>query len=337
MPQVFALGDIMIDIIAHIPRYPRPGGDGIAQHVTIKSGGSAANTARALARCGIDSGLIGRLGSDLFARQAWVALQAAGVDLAMVQQDDTQSSGFMFITVTPDGQRTMIGYRGANVRTDPAQIDPGSIRRARWLHISGYALLQPPQADAARQALDIARRAGLQTSLDPGLEAILDNRARVWAMLDQIDVLLPNEDELQALLKERLDSPARAALHRQGIRLLALKRGEKGCLLCDRENEIAVPAFPIEVVDTTGAGDAFAAGLIAGCLHGLDLAARGLWANAMGALAASARGAHMPDQDKLGTFLQRQRDHPNMSSWQRALDRVLDVLDDKSAATKCLS
>ena len=158
MPQVVTLGDINVDIIASIPRYPAPGGDGLAEWAEVHSGGSAANTATVLARFGVEVGIIGRVGRDALAEQALARLSEAGVDLSCVQRDDEAITGIMFIPVTPDGERTLFGYRGANFRLDPALLDEGYIAQADVFHLSGYALLAEPQRSAVRRAKELSTR-----------------------------------------------------------------------------------------------------------------------------------------------------------------------------------
>lgn len=327
MRNAIVLGDLILDMIAHIPRYPQPGGDGIAQRLLIKSGGSAANTARALARCGISTALIGRTGNDVFAQQALAELDGIGVDTSLIQRDPHTSSGLMFITVTPDGQRTMFGYRGANVATSPQEIEPDAIRAARWLHVSGYALLRAPQREAALAALAIARGAGIVTSLDPGLEAVLHNRTLLDALLPGIDVLFPNQDELCALTGSDDVQAALNTLCERGVTTIALKLGAHGCMLHQPGQTLAIPALPVSVTDTTGAGDAFAAGFIAGQIHGLDLLACGIWANAMGALAASVEGSHAPGKDELVALIKQVALSPGWTRWAKTCQLVLQTIE----------
>ena len=291
MPQVITLGDVNTDFIAHLPYYPQPGGDGVAHHAQIYSGGSAANTALVLASCGISAGLVARVGRDALAAQALVELDDVGVDLGQIQYDPELTSGIMFIAVTPDGERTMFGYRGANVRLDPALIAPSEIASAQVLHISGYALLESPQRDAARRAVEIAYEAGVRVSLDMGVEAAQNRTSQVLDLLPLVDWIFPNELEAQSLIGHADGPRAMERLLGYGLEAAALKLGKMGCVIGSAEGIIAIPAFEMQVQDTTGAGDSFGAGFIAGWLNGLNWRAIGLLANALGGLAASVIGA----------------------------------------------
>ena len=122
MPDVVALGDVNVDIIAHFASYPDTGEDALASSTEFHCGGSAANTAMALARMGLDVMLISRVGPDSLALKALNSLNEAGVMPGGLQRDAAAMTGLMYVVVTPDGERTILGHRGANVLTDPNQI-----------------------------------------------------------------------------------------------------------------------------------------------------------------------------------------------------------------------
>ena len=328
MPQVVTLGDINVDLIAHIPRYPRKGGDGLAERMTIRGGGSAANTAIALARFGVQVGIVGRVGDDPLARYALADLEAAGVDLSQLQRDPEATTGLMFIAVTPDGERTMFGCRGANPGTDPAQLDEGAIARAGWLHISGYALLERPQREAACRAMEAAHRAGVAVSLDAGVEAAILMADEVRALLPRIRMILPNELEAERLTGQGEPVRAVEALLGYGVQVVGLKLGPRGCVVGSVDEIFAVPAFSVQVVDTTGAGDAFDAGLILGHLGGLGLRGSALLANALGALTTTVEGAGgaIPGREATLAFLRRWLEEPSWADWREELERVCAFL-----------
>jgi ribokinase len=291
MPDIVALGDVNIDIIAHFPSYPAKGQDALAHATEFRCGGSAANTAIALAHMGLDVFLIARVGSDPLAPKALDNLSEAGVASSGLQHDPIVTTGLMYIIVTPDGERTILGHRGANVFTDPNQIREQEIQDARLFHLSGYALLAEPQRSAALLGLEIACRHSLTVTLDPGMsvpQAALDE---MRALLPVVDVVLPNLPEAQRLTGHTQPEPCALALVEAGAEVVALKLGGDGCLIGDREGFRHIPAFAVETRDTTGAGDTFAAGVIAGFLGGLDWCSAAVLGNAMGAMAATRVGA----------------------------------------------
>ncbi len=291
MPDVVALGDINVDIIARFDRYPAKGEDALAHATEIHCGGSAANTAMALARMGIHTSLISRLGPDSWALKALGCLNEAGVDPRSLQRDPVAMTGMMYVVVTPDGERTILGYRGANVLTDPVQVKEADIQDAILFHLSGYALLAEPQRSAALLALEIACRHGLTVTLDPGMTVSTAALDEMRALLPVVNIFLPSLAEARALSGLTAPEDCGQALLDSGVQVVALKLGAGGCLIATSEGLARVPAFSIDAQDSTGAGDSFAAGFIAGFLGGLDWASAAILGNALGAMAAAHLGA----------------------------------------------
>jgi ribokinase len=322
------LGDINVDIIAFIPGYPSPGGDGLAERVEVHSGGSAANTATVLANFGVDVGIIGRVGRDAFAEQALAHLAEAGVDLSCIQRDDEFITGLMFIPVTPDGERTMFGYRGANPRLDPTLLDEEYIAQADVFHLSGYALLAEPQRSAAHQAVEMAHQADVTISLDVGLEAAARVTKEVKSLLPLVDLIFPNRAEAEHLTGSNDITEAVEALSGYGIKTVALKLGKQGCSVGSEGAVFSVPTFAVQVQDTTGAGDSFDAGFILGRLWSLSARESAILANALGALAASAVGAGdaLPGPGKARALLQGCLSDLAWQDWAGEIHRVLDHL-----------
>lgn len=287
--EIVILGDVNVDLLARFPAYPREGEDGLATAMDLHCGGSAANTARALARLGLGVRLISRVGSDPWADIVLRSLAEAGVALDGVQRDAEAMTGLIYIVVTPGGERTMLSCRGANTATDPGALSEADFRGARLLHLSGYALLAEPQRSAARRAVDLASAAGLAISLDPGLAAASSDELR--ALLPRIDLLLPTLAEAQATTGLATAEECARALQGGGGRTVAIKLGRQGSLTCCPEGLFRTPGCAVEAQDSTGAGDAFDAGFLAARLGGLDCRAAAAAANALGALAAAQVGA----------------------------------------------
>ena len=326
MAEIVALGDVNIDIIAHFASYPGKGEDALARSTEFHCGGSAANTAMALARMGMGVVLISRVGPDSLALKALNSLDEAGVIPSGLQCDPAAPTGLMYVVVTPDGERTILGHRGANVLTDPDQVREEEIRKARLFHLSGYALLADPQRSAALLALEMACRHELMVALDPGMsvpQAALDE---MRALLPVVDLFLPNLPEAQALTGGGSPRDCCRALVAAGVRVVALKLGEHGCLIGGEEGVVHVPGFAVEACDTTGAGDFFAAGIIAGWLGGLDWRSAAVLGNAMGAMAAArtGAGASAPQACEVLALL---RDPDQASGLDRRVEAVRRVID----------
>jgi ribokinase len=326
MPDVVALGDINVDIIAHFDRYPAKGDDALAHATEIHCGGSAANTAIALARMGIRTSLISRVGPDSWALKALSCLKEAGVDPRSLQRDPAAMTGMMYVVVTPDGERTILGHRGANVFTDPNQIREADIGDAILFHLSGYALLAEPQRSAALLALEMACRHSLTITLDPGMTVSKVALDEMRALLSVVNILLPSQAEAQALTGLTDPEEGARALLDAGVQVVAIKLGQDGCLVGTDGQFVRVPGFIIEARDSTGAGDSFAAGFIAGFLGGLDWASAAVLGNAMGAMAAAhvGAGAVVPGMQEVVALLS---DHRHEATHCESIEAIKQVID----------
>ena len=342
------MGDINLDVIAHVPEYPQKGGEGLAEQGHIFCGGSAANTAIVLGRFGVSVGIIGRVGQDALAPVALGALAEAGVDGSCIQRDPRTITGIILVAVTPDGERTMFGCRGANVRTDPDLLDEEYIAQASIFHLSGYSLLADPQREAALRALEVAHGAGLTVTVDLGLEAVMRATDRVKSILPKVDVLFPNQAEAEYLTGRKDIEGALECLLDYGVGVVALKLGKRGCAIgssepwpapFDRKRSavrtgstegrmFTVPGFAVPPVDTTGAGDSFDAGLILGIVEGWGWRESALLADALGALTATVEGAgtSLAERREVRAFLEAHLGDPSWGEWQEELRFLIDFL-----------
>jgi sugar/nucleoside kinase (ribokinase family) len=210
----------------------------------------------------------------------------AGVSCAFVI-DDHAATACVVVLVDGDGQRSMLPDRGAGKNLVPADLAPGLFDDATHLHLSGYVLLDQSSRDAGVGMLAAAREAGLTTSVDPQSSTLITT-----SFLDDVrgvDLLLPNLDELAALTGSR--DPASASALLDVVGTVALTTGAAGASWVDRDGIVSVPAAPSECVDSTGAGDAFDAGLLAAVLGGRSPEECLLAGVRLGALAVSQVGA----------------------------------------------
>ena len=304
--SVLAVGDINLDVIAPIPFYPSKGGEGVTDQAEGHLG--ATNTAVVLARFGVRTCLLGRVGMDPFGDYALSLLEKTGVDVNLVQRDPELITGIMFIAVTPDGERTIFGQRGANVNLMPVSLKEKGPGTLKWVHISGYSFLREPQRSTAFRILEEAREMGVSASLDVGICAAFQARKEVDEAIPLLQVLFLSQEEGRALTGH--ESPEKAAEYalKRGARKVAVKMGEKGCLVSDGNSLKAIQAVKVRAVDTTGAGDAFNAGFIIGELFGLGLEGSGVLGNLLGAMACTVMGAgeRLPGPEELKDFLEKQ-------------------------------
>jgi sugar/nucleoside kinase (ribokinase family) len=237
------------------------------------SGGSCANTIAGAAALGSRVGYVGKLRDDELGRIFAHDIRATGVRFATEPADDGPGTARCLILVTPDAQRTMCTYLGACVELGPEDVDLALVASAAVTYLEGY-LWDPPRAkEAFRVAMAAARGAGRRVALtlsDPF--CVERHREEFLALVDHdVDVLFANEHEIMALYRSSGVEEAVAAV-RGRCEIAVVTRSERGCLVVTREEVHEVPAEPVErVVDTTGAGDLFAAGFLHGLTRGRAL------------------------------------------------------------------
>jgi sugar/nucleoside kinase (ribokinase family) len=267
--SIVVLGDVMTDIIVKVEDAVRFGSDTRASCSTM-AGGSGANQAAWLSESGLQVHFVGCVGDDTFGRAHLRAFADAGIS-AHCEVVRRASTGMIIVLVQANGDRTMITDRGANSGLAETHLPTEVFKTADWFHLSGYTLLDPQTRDAGLAALQLARDLGMRTSVDPSSTAPLleagPRRFLEWTR--GADLCFPNFDEGGLLTGETNEEAIATALCRWygGV---ALKLGSRGALWASRDSGpvIARPAEPVEVVDTTGAGDAFCAGFLASWLKG---------------------------------------------------------------------
>jgi len=256
------------------------------------SGGSAANTIVGLASLGARTAFVGKIKDDLLGRAYSHDIRAAGVNFATKPAAVGPSTGRCYVLVTPDGERTMNTYLGAAQDLHPSDIDGDAIAASAILYLEGY-LWDPRHAkDAFLKAAQIAHGAGRKVALSLSDAFCVDRWRDEFLQLMRsrtVDLIFANESELHSLY-QTADFDAAVAAVRTDIGIAVVTRSEKGCLVIGGDGIEAVPAFPVErVVDTTGAGDLFAAGFLAGVARGADDRTCGR----LGALAAAEIIGHL--------------------------------------------
>jgi ribokinase len=328
MPDVVTLGDITVDVIARIPHYPALGDDSLAERVEIRAGGSAANTAVVLSKFGLSASIIARVGEDLLAGYALADLQRANVSVSHTQRDAESMTGLVFAAVTPDGERTFFSCRGANPLTVLESDDEADIQKAKHLHVSGYALVKSPQRDAAFKAIELSYRSGVVVSVDLGVEVMTIAKEHIVSMLPMVSMLFPNRGVAEWLTGGDRADDCVTTLLRLGPQLVGLKLSDQGCMMGSADGIHRVPAFDVQAVDDTGAGDSFDAGLILGRLAGLSVRESALLANALGALATTVTGAgsSLPGPQAALSLLEKRRVRVEWQDWSQELAAVCNSI-----------
>ncbi|KPV65146.1 MAG: putative sugar kinase [Candidatus Bathyarchaeota archaeon BA1] len=289
--SVISVGDANVDLIAPIKTLPDKGEEVLIDKISKFPGGSAANLSVALARLGVSSGLIGRIGKDSFGQFLIEQLRKENVDISQLQVDERVGTALLFIVVTKNGDRTMYTFRGANVHLSSKQVNMDYVRNADILHISGYTLISNPQRKTTLKILNVAKKAGVFVSFDVGVLAPIEAANYIRSILRSIDLLFLNEIEAVSLMRIKNPEASAESILDLGPGIVALKLRERGCCVLTKEEKLHSPAFEVDVVDTTGAGDAFDAGFLFGIKEGWGLKKTALFANAVGALSVTKFGA----------------------------------------------
>lgn len=293
MVRVVAAGHVNWDVSLEVDRLPVADDEALVHDQHRAGGGSAANVAAALVGLDVQTGIVGAVGDDRPGRQVRAELVERGVDCECLQVRDGPTT-LKYLLVADGGEVAVLGNEGVNEAYAASAVDADRLGRAEHLHLTN----QPPET-AARLATT-AREAGLSVSFDPGRRA---GDRDFGAVFEQADLVFATEREAASLGTEpsTLSGPDR---------LVAVTRGHSGAVLYGSgadDPPLEHAGFPVSAVDTSGAGDAFAAGFLSVWLDGGPLERALAAGNACGALASERRGARSaPDRATVETLLARE-------------------------------
>ncbi|MBN1657339.1 MAG: sugar kinase [Anaerolineae bacterium] len=309
--RIVCMGIVVADVVGRPLRaVPEPGRLVLVDEMALHTGGCALNSATALARLGLPVDVVGKVGADAFGDFLLAEMDRRGIGRAGVQRDPDMGTSATMVMVEPDGERRFVHYIGANARLALDDVDSSTLEGASILHVAGALVLPGLDGEPMAALLDQARAAGVVTFLD----TVWDDTGRWMELLGpslpHVDYFVPSLAEAQALTG--LDDPVDVAqvLLARGVGIVALKMGGDGCLVVTQAGEMwRVPAYKVDVVDATGAGDAFAAGFIAGVWLGWPLDRTARLANALGALCVTGAGAtgNVASLDETLAFMERKR------------------------------
>jgi ribokinase len=288
-PVVVVVGSLNMDFAVRTKRFPAAGETVLGYDFRMSPGGKGANQAVAAAKLGAASvavRMIGRVGMDLFADHLKASLAGAGVDVSAIHASRSHPTGVAMIAVDDVGQNSIVVASGANA--DLAAADVEAMRRVfKGASIAMFQLETPLATVAA--ALKLAREEGLTTILDPAPAQQLPA-----GLIDNVDILTPNEVE-----SEQFD------LGKPGAHTVVVKLGDRGCMAYRAGETFKVPAFPVNAIDTTAAGDVFNAGLAIALAEGSPFPHALRFANAAAAISVTRHGAQTstPSRAEVDAFL----------------------------------
>lgn len=304
LKPIVVVGSINLDLVARAHHIPRPGETIIGSDFQSFYGGKGANQAVAAAKLGHPTFMVGNVGDDPFGPQLRQALEDVGVKAEAVRTVPG-SSGVALITIGAGGENNIVVVPGANALLTPEQLE----KAAPILRQAGFILAQLEiPLETVEYLGDFAAKNGIPLMLDPAPARDLPPD-----LLKKVNWLTPNESETEILVKAsvRGDDPAGAGaaaeqLLASGPQHVLLKLGAHGCLIAERgQAKQRIPAFPIEAVDSTAAGDAFNGALAVGLLRGESASESARFACAVAAISVSRHGAQpsMPTLEEVEEFL----------------------------------
>jgi ribokinase len=296
------LGNINQDFVVEVERAARPGETVLGKNLRFAAGGKGANQSVTAARLGANVTLIGRVGDDAFGPTLLENLRREGVETRYVGTGDEQAGGVALISLFPDGQNCIISVPGANYDCQPRHVEDAHpfIRHADICMVTLGMFYE-----TVRLFIDIAADGAGRLLLDPTpiREALPPN----WT---KADIMTPNETEAEwvsgiPVTDENSALAAARKMFEAGVKLPIVKLGAGGCVVLDADGARLIPGFVVQPVDTTGAGDAFAAGLAVALAEGLSVNQAAAFANACGAIACTRFGAQpsLPRRQEVETFL----------------------------------
>lgn len=307
--KITVIGDLLYDCFIWAERLPRKGETVSGYRSGFFASGKGGNQAAQAAKLGADTFMIGKVGCDERGEVLLHTMQNAGVYTEFITEDPKENTGTDCVLVDKDGHNAIVVAPQAN-----SKITVEEVRRARAVIESSDVLLSQLQIneEAITEALTIAHEAGVTTVLNPA-----PARAIPKCYYELADYITPNETEAEfftgILQKDYSENEwikrVTEEYHKLGAKNVILTLGEKGCVYAGRDSRFRVPAFPVEAVDSTAAGDSFNAAFCVSLASGMELREALAYANAAGALTASKHGSlpSLPDREEVTEFIKRRK------------------------------
>ena len=302
-PRVLCAGILVGDLfVPPLPRLPAAGELLVTDDFLMGAGGCAANVAVVLSKLGVGSRVVGKVGRDSFGDFVTSSLARFGIDVSFIGRSDTTGTAKTVIVPVAGEDRRYIHTVGANADLTGMDFGPGSMSGVDVVYLGGYLVLPGLNPKAVVELFEAAHRAGAQTLLDVvlpgGTQATMDD---LHPILPSVDFFLPNDDEARHLTGEHDPERQAAVFNEAGAETVVITMGSAGVLVRTATDARRIVAPSVDVIDGSGAGDAFAAALIVGILEGWPLQRSLSFACEVGALACTALGcsAGIPDRQQV--------------------------------------
>lgn len=290
--DVLCIGIAVADVLGKpIDFLPEKGKLILLDEINLNTGGCAVNTGIALAKLGFKVGVIARIGKDGFGDFIISQLKKYGIDTSGIKIDDNLKTSATIVAISKDGERSFWHYQGANSNLCLDDVSEELLRRTKILHIAGTNVLSSLDGKPTGILLEKAKKMGLITSLDTVWDAKGNWLKNIDSSFPYLDYFLPNLEEARAMTKKENPKDIAKFFIDEGVKVVAIKMGERGSYVTNGKEEYYLPIFPVEVKDTTGAGDAYVAGFLSGVLFGWDIKKCGILGNLIGAFCVKEIGA----------------------------------------------
>jgi len=309
MVDVIAIGEILIDMIADVPA------KSLEEQTNFKrfAGGAPANFAVGVRHLGLSSGMITKVGDDFFGNFLIKTLENEEVEISQVRITSEYKTALAFVGLDENRSPSFSFYRSpcADIMLAPEEISEEYIKPAKLLMCGTVSMTDEPARSAIFKAIDYAKKHGLQVACDPNLRDDLwhnkDPREHIFKVLKDTDIFLPSISEAEFITGEKGERAFEAILE-LGPSIIGVTRGAEGATILTKDGIFSAPSYKVDVVDTTGAGDAFAAGLITGLLTNMPLEQIPYFANAVSAVKVTRKGAmNIPTRKEVEYFMKKHK------------------------------
>jgi len=290
--DVCCLGILVADVFGSpIDEIPPRGSLRLFDHMELHIGGCAANAGIAMAKLGLKTSVLGKVGDDVFGTFVVNTLKNAGIDARGVVVDGKASTAFTFVIVGADGQRRFLHTMGANATLCEGDVSLDILKQAKILHVAGTMVMPTFDGEQTAHVLQKARAAGVTTCMDTVFnDRIKDYMPVIGPCLPHLDMFLPSIEEAERVAGASDPAQIVRRIHEKGVGIVAVKLGPKGSYVFGHGEEAYVPSYRVRVVDTSGAGDCWVAGFLLGQLRGWPLVESARFGNAVAAHCVQAFG-----------------------------------------------
>ena len=297
-----AVADVMAKAVDELPAWDHLG---TFDHIEHHIGGCAVNTAVDLVKLGSRVAVSACIANDAAGQFIRRRLETQGLEVSALVETDKASSSYTFVMIGSDGRRRYLHHVGANAHFADTDVPDDMLVRARILHVGGTFLMPALDGEPTARLLKRAKRFGVTTSMDTAFNVNVDCAALIDPCLPHLDIFIPSIEEAQAITGRQEPDTILEWFADKPVPILGVKLGNEGCVLRADGTVQRYPAFRVNVVDGSGAGDAFMAGFLYGVLHGWDLGKAARFANATAAHCIQAIGCStgIPPAEQVRRFM----------------------------------